>query len=158
MAAPTTRVITKRRPFRWTLSRERWFPTGLAIVALVGGIWVSGFSPFELLLFSASMTLGAIVAGFSGTCLSILMGLHSKTMNSIRKTSVLKILAKYLGYSIYSGIALSLVSIVSLMMLNSKICTPSEKAIFALWCGSVVYCLACFSRITVIMLRLFTKS
>ena len=153
----STTVISRKKRFRWSLGKERWYPIVLAGIALLCGFVIGSLLSIKPLLFSASVAFGAIVAGFSGTCLSILMVLDTQTLKAIRRTKVYSILASYLGHSIFSGVFLSVASIGCLMTLNTQVSSVGERIAFAIWCGAVIYCFSCFCRLSIIMLRMFSN-
>ena len=151
----STTVTVKRYRFRWTLNKERWYPLVLAVVATLGGCFLKTVVSVESVVFSSSVVLGAIVAGFSGTCLSVLIGLGTRIMEQIRKSNVVSILSNYLGHAIFSGVLLSLISIVGLLTKTSEE-SAVEVWVFVIWCGVGTYCLSCFCRLAIIMLRVFS--
>ena len=150
-------VVAKPRRFRWTLRKERWWPTVAAIGAFSAGYYFRESVSAEALLFSASVAFGAIVAGFTGTCLSILIALDTGVMRAIRRnTVVFSILAKYLGHTVFSGVFLSAIGITALLTSAPNEITTMEQWVFACWCAIIAYCFSCFCRLEIIMLRVFS--
>ena len=147
------------RPLTWTRTKEKWGPIVLALLVSVLGFFLGNKIAIEPLLFGATITFGAIHSGFTGSSLSILIVLDSPTMRFIRKTKLHQELTNYLGRSIFSGIVVSLSSVLCLMFLTHGNQTDSlfECVLFALWQGTLAYCVLCFVRLAVIMLRLFSS-
>ena len=150
--------------FRWTLRKERWWPTVAAIGAFSAGYCFGTTASAEPLLFSATVTFGAIVAGFTGTCLSILIALDTGVMRTIRRNKIVfSILAKYLGHTVFSGVFASVVGIAGLLVPTPDETTANQPTaiaqwIFPCWCAAVAYCFSCFCRLAIIMLRVFSHA
>ena len=147
--------------FKPTMTQERWYPSVFALGALTVGFVFYGELTLESLVFSASVAFGAIVSGFTGASLSILMILDSPNMKFIRKNACLKkSLRSYLGGSIFSGIYLFVSSTLCLLTLKTVCQIPDlfKALIFGLWCGTVVYCVCCMVRLSVVMLGLFSTA
>lgn len=138
-------------PRRWLKSAawERQYP--LLAAAIAGAIgWCFGMDmpahPHHAL--AATVTFGAIVSGFVGTSLSILIALNSPVMKKVRKTSVLASLERYLSRALMSGIVLSCTSLLGMW-------TAEETWYPVLWLFVLVFCLMCLVRLARVILGLF---
>lgn len=130
---------------------ELCYPFVFGVLALITCWYFKkdlGNDPTQLL--SATVSFGAIVFGFVGTSLSILTSLNTPVMRKIRRTRYLKLLRKYLGWALLSGILLSLVSIIGMFF--------SFTALWfsAIWCATLIFCIACLWRLARVMLLLFS--
>lgn len=148
-------AITLRQVFRFsrTLIWEKYYPQVFAVVAAIAAwyfdLMVGGE---QSLLLTTTVTFGAIVFGFVGTSLSILTSLGTTVMQRIRQTDYIYALRRYLGWGLGSGALLSCVSIIGLLL------NPNEQMFANLWCGVMVFCLACLYRLARMMLRIFSDS
>lgn len=102
------------------------------------------------LLLSATVTFGAVAAGFVGTSLSILTSLERPVMQEIRATSYLRILQNYIAWALVSGILLALSGLAGLAL---DLC--GREWFICLLCGSLIFCLCCLWRLGNLMLVIF---
>ena len=138
-------------PSRWLKSAvwERQYP--LLAATLAGVIcWAAGVAmPVDAnFVLAATVTFGAIVSGFVGTSLSILIALNSPVMREVRKTKFIGTLERYLSRALMSGIVLSCTSLVGMW-------TAHEAWYPAVWSFVLVFCLLCLVRLARIILGLF---
>lgn len=138
-------------PRRWLKSAvwERQYPLLAAVVAGVAG-WCFGMEmPVHAnYALAATVTFGAIVSGFVGTSLSILIALNSPVMQKIRKTKVLVALERYLRRALTSGIVLSCTSLLGMW-------TAKQTWYPIIWLSVLVFCLMCLIRLARVILDLF---
>ncbi|MCY4594885.1 MAG: hypothetical protein OXC19_08820 [Bryobacterales bacterium] len=135
-----------------SLRVERRYPFVLAALALGLAAWLPGGleRPLPALLFASTVTLGAIVAGFVGTCLSVLIVLKTPLMENIRETEYLDTLANYIGWTLFSGLLLAFVGLAGLLLEDCNRSLPPP-----VWCASVVFCTGCLWRISGLALKIF---
>ena len=140
--------------FRWpsrSLVWERFYPFAWAAIAAVM-CWRLGFdfADVPVHLLSATVTFGAIVSGFVGTSLAILTSLDTPIMRKIRRTLYVRILRRYLGWALASGIVLSCVNILGMFL-------HATSSWFAMaWWAALTFCIACLYRLARTMLFVFS--
>ncbi len=146
-----TAILPKMHLFKWTLTKERYYPlvcAGIAALVCWGfDLDLPPVTPERLL--SATVTFGAIASGFVGTSLSILTALGTRVMRKIRKTEYLHVVRGYLGWALASGIILSCVSMGGMWLGVAGWFTM-------VWCAVLVFCVACLWRLARTMLFIFS--
>lgn len=149
MAAATFMSVIFGWPQR-SLVREQCYPFALAAVSAVMCWWIGvDFADVPLHLLSATVTFGAIASGFVGTSLAILTSLDTPIMRKIRRTSYVRVLRRYLGWALASGIVLSCASILGMFL--------HASSWFAMaWWGAFTFCIACLYRLARTMLFVFS--
>ena len=140
--------------FGWlqrSLVWEQCYPFALAATAAVICWWLSlDFADVPLQLLSGTVTFGAIASGFVGTSLAILTSLGTPVMRKIRRTPYVRILRRYLGWALASGIVLSCVSILGLFL-------HATSSWFTMaWWAVLVFCITCLYRLARTMLFVFS--
>lgn len=151
-------ISYRKKLFAQTLRKERCYPFVLAFISAVLTYQFRKDFVISPSLFSSSVTFGAIVTGFSGTCLAVLIGLESDLMRKIRKTKILIILSEYMSLAMCSGLLFSFLGILGLLLLDNKDvnCSSVKNIIITLWGGGLAFCLACLFRFGHIMLQIFS--
>lgn len=140
--------------FRWpsrSLLWEQSYPFAWAAVAAVMCWWLGfDFADVPVHLLSATVTFGAIVSGFVGTSLAILTSLDTPIMRKIRRTLYVRILRRYLGWALASGIVLSCANILGMFL-------HATSSWFAMaWWAALTLCIACLYRLARTMLFVFS--
>jgi len=98
----------------------------------------------QVALLSATITFGAIAAGFVGVSLAILAGTTIRCYVDPAQLCV--------GWGFTSGILLACVGMTGLLF-------DLKNPLFAgIWCASLIFCLACLHRLGGMMLYLFKDS
>jgi len=135
-----------------SLHYERFYPLFLA-TATAFGAWLLGFSLPESAtkeLLSATISFGAILAGFLGTAKSILMALPQMVSAKLRTSTYMDDLAAYLASALAGSLLISAYSVIGFFDLPSAIKTYYSP----LWVGLFVYASLAFWRVSRIMLLL----
>lgn len=154
--AATTAVahgLARLRTSAWT---ERLWPLAAAGVACCTIALCGVDLPVEAapVLLSASVTFGAVVFGFVGTCLSILTGLPTKGMRRIRGVrKYVLMLRDYLAWGMLSGMFVACVALLG-FFIDLTACPPYAAPV---WGASVVFCIACLVRLARVMLTIFSS-
>lgn len=135
---------------RQSLTFERWYPFIFAgfFAALS---WLLEFSlpdDGRKELLSATISVGAILAGFLGTAKAILMALPQVVMTKLRSSTYLDDLAKYLGVALKSCLAVSAFSISGFF----PFATNNNLIFSSLWLALFVFAVLSFWRVSNIML------
>jgi len=151
--------ISQHRKCTWSLRKERWFPFVLAIFS---GALICKFKNnfiISSLLFSSSISFGAIITGFSATCLAVLIGLDSDIMRKIRQTQrILPVLSEYMGFAMFSGLLFSSLGILGLLLFDEDLnCLRFQNVLLPMWSASLAFCLSCLCRLGRIMLKIFSS-
>jgi hypothetical protein len=138
-----------------TLSFERIYPILFAASSAIAA-WLLDFSlPTEATkeLLAATISFGAILAGFIGTAKSILMALPESLLGKLRTSTYLDDLAEYLSTALTGSLITSTLSVVGFFTLSESI-----KGYYpALWLGSLIFAGISFwraSRIMVLLLKI----
>ena len=142
---------------------ERYYPYYWAFatcVAMVIVTWLIGTpQPNKAIYgmaFIATFTTAGISVGFLGTTTSVLIGLNSKTMRSIRNSSAINDLIAYLRDGIMGSFLVMAIAFLGFFM------TPPfddrlEKAVVIAWFSGLVFLLAALYRIAYILLGLVAE-
>ena len=138
---------------RWTAGKSYWYPIFLGVIvaatAFSAGLHLPDPSSF---LLGSTVTFGAIVSGFVGTALSILIGLDTPFMRHVNRTPYRFQIGSYTAHALSSGILLSLVGLAGLLF------APSSTWFAALWCGALAFCMVSLFRLARLMLCIFTTA
>lgn len=136
-----------------SLSLERSLPAGLGVIAMIASVTLGLALPDDAKreILTATISVGAILAGFLGTTKAILMSLPPSGLPSkLRSSGYMTDLARYLAEALLGAMALCAVSIVGLFPVESL-----YPVIFcAVWAGLSVYALTGFWRVSRIMLSI----
>lgn len=142
-----------------TRRQEKLYPFFFAIISGSLAYLLKDNVIISTSLFSSSVTLGAIVAGFTSTCLAVLTGLDSEIMRKTRKTKNIYTLSEYLGHAIFSGFLFSFLGILCLLFFDIQYLDFSliENILFTMWGSGLGFCLSCLFRLSRIMLKIFAN-
>lgn len=134
---------------------ERYYPQAITLVTFILLWQYSHISLYSPLALSTAATFGAIVFGFNSTVLSILTGLKSPVMNTLRANGRKHIesLRLFLGWGMLSAAILTGFCIFSLIIGPNWYET---KLVCDLLLSSIVFCGTCLFRLASIMLLIFS--
>ncbi len=112
------------------------------------------FSTSPSQLFSVSVTMGVVIAGFCGVSLSVLLGAHSSLMDQIRTSNYIKILADYLAGALYASVLFAFLCLLAVGFWDEfiEIFSWAKKLAAGLWVSMLVYVLLCWFRLSKIMI------
>lgn len=136
-----------------SLTFERYYPLLLAILA-TGLAWNFSITiplahRYELL--SASISLGAILAGFLTTAKAIFMALPADSIKlQIKQSTYIEDLANYIAQGIWSCLIFCFTNLIGFFITSNYFNTYD-----IIWCGLAALSFASFVRVTHIMLMLF---
>jgi hypothetical protein len=138
---------------KFTLTDEHWYPAALSVGAIVVALYFDFMLPAARAdaLLSATISVGAILAGFLGTAKSILMTLPPDGLVAkLRTSGYLEDLARYLAEALAASLLFCLVSVFGFFSLAAA--WPGWYG--AAWIGFAVYGMLTFWRAGRIMLAL----
>ncbi len=123
---------------------QKYYPQVFAALSGAVSWWAElKLGTHQVTILSATVTFGAITAGFASVSLSILTG-------STR--CYVDIAQRYLGWGLGSGILLACVGMVGLLFnFNTSLFT-------SIWCFFMVFCLVCLYRLGDMMLPVYSVS
>ncbi len=138
-----------------SLSFERTYPILFAASSAIAA-WLLDFAlPTEATkeLLAATISFGAILAGFIGTAKSILMALPAALLSKLRNSTYMDDLAGYLSSALTGSLITSALSVAGFFSLPELV----RNWYPALWLGSLIYAGISFwraSRIIVLLLKI----
>ena len=147
-ASPVT-VVPRQWVIRWAEARDRWYPyVGAAIGAIPPFLVGFKFPDPSAFLLGSTVTFGAIISGFVGVSLSVVVGLDSSFMRKIWKSRYRHDLRNYIRTALLSGLSLSLIGLGGLLF------SLHATWFVALWSALLLFCLLNIFRLAHIMLYL----
>lgn len=136
-----------------TLTFERWYPLAAGVLAFVVALYWDFTLPLQRAtdLLSATISVGAILAGFIGTAKSILMTLPPQGLIAkLRASRYLEDLAHYLAEALGSSLLFCVISVIGFF----DIALRWPVWFGAIWLATAVYGGLAFWRTGRIMLAL----
>lgn len=138
-----------------SLSFERIYPILFAASSAIAAWLLDLALPTEATkeLLAATISFGAILAGFIGTAKSILMALPAALLSKLRTSTYLDDLAGYLSTALTGSLITSAFSVIGFFTLPESI----KDFYPALWLGSLMFAGLSFwraSRIMVLLLKI----
>ena len=132
---------------------EYWYPIVLGILVATGAFVVGLKLPNpSSFLLGSTVTFGAIVSGFVGTALSILIGLDTPFMRQVNRTPYKFHIRSYTAHALSSGVLLSMAGLMGLLF------ALSATWFAAIWSGLLAFCFASVFRLATVMLGTFTAA
>lgn len=103
-------------------------------------------------LLGASLSLGAIFAGFLATAQAIVMTLDSPVMKRLKESGLINDLMSYLSHAIYAALGFSIVCLLGYFI-------KTNTLFFGIvWCFGATVTLTTFYRISNLTMRIFKAS
>lgn len=135
---------------RQSLTFERWYPAIWAGFTLALAFLLDFSLPADSRkeLLSATISVGAILAGFLGTAKAILMALPQPLMDKLRNSKYLVELARYLSAALFGSLAISAVGVLGFFTVTTRF----DAIYSAVWLGLFTYAGLSFWRVSRIML------
>lgn len=139
---------------------ERYLPIVLCVFFAVVYIVLSQWIHFDFKdaaydkILDATINFTSIIIGFIGVLIGIIFSIRdSGIVNYLLSKNGDKKLKRYFLSAIAAGIALIVIS--TILYLRNEIFIDSVLRIFiAIWCGCMVYSIACYWRIISIMIQI----
>lgn len=139
----------------WAVRLHQWYPFGCAIAAFAVVMAAGLEMPVDRSsLLGSAVEFGAIVSGFVGASLALLMGLRTPLMRNIKGTAYVGQLRAYIAQGMLSGVLLAAVSLFGLYFVG--LCDGLWFA--GVWSGSFVFCVGSLFRLMVVAVRLFGRA
>lgn len=135
-----------------SLAFEKYYPYILGVLATVLWQQLGVQMPLKDSFLSASLTIGAILAGFMATSKAILMTLDSPVMQRIRTSGYVEELVYYLAHALWLSFSFSIISLIGFFLETS---TDDIKLYYGLvWVFFGISASVAFIRITNLMLKI----
>ena len=140
---------------------ERWYPRWIALFAAVVALAVLLLSGWTLdkdnkQFLLASVTFGAIMAGFIATNFSMVVSFDSEFMKKLRKHALYEVLISYLREALVSAMAIPLLSLTVLFWFD-YIPYWGGVAVGTAWWGVLGWGISCFYRAVSTSIDIFRR-
>lgn len=137
-----------------SLNFERFYPyLGAGAAAGIAFYFQVNFPKDDKEFLAASLSFGAVIAGFMATAKAILMALpNDSVIARLKESGYIKELSSYLASSIYGSMIFCILNVVGFFIL--KINSPVSSIFTSIWILLCTFTVLAFFRVARIMLAI----